>query len=257
MVSVFIHGSCVSRGVFDYAKAGGSEKNFKVIEYIAKNSIFSLWGNPTPLKFEDLNADLKKVDWNTRMVYYDANKLVTDRIQNYKADIFVMDFVDERLRRIHRNDTSKSVLTYSESFLRGKYLEQLKEYEWVDFDSASYYEAYDIIIRYCEFIKNYYRQEQIFIIEAFPVLTYYDKNREMNLFNQGNIQSALRLTKQLEMYYEIVQRCLPDANYIKFPRNVCGLEEHKFGLSNVHYEYDYYDYVLGEIIRNIPTKALK
>ena len=73
MVSVFIHGSCVSRGVFDYAKAGGSEKNFKVIEYIAKNSIFSLWGNPTPLKFEDLNADLKKVDWNTRMVYYDAN----------------------------------------------------------------------------------------------------------------------------------------------------------------------------------------
>ena len=42
MINVFIHGSCVSRGAFDYAKSDGAEKKFNVIEYIAKNSIFSL-----------------------------------------------------------------------------------------------------------------------------------------------------------------------------------------------------------------------
>lgn len=254
MMNVFVYGSCVSRGIFDYAQCGGYEKQFNVIEYIAKNSVFSLWGNQIELVFNE-NANSREMDWNTRMVYYDSKKLVPDRIKKSEADIFVMDFVDERLRRIKINGQPEKVITYSESFLRGGYIEQLSKYEWIEYDACNYYESYRVISKICEFIKEFYQDEQIFIIEAYPVLTYYNKKHEMCLFNEKNIQSTLRLTKQLEMYYEIAKKCMPNANYIKFPRNVCGVEDHKWGLSNVHFEYGCYDYFLREMIKKIPSKA--
>lgn len=257
MINVFIHGSCVSRGVFDYAKSDGAEKKFNVIEYIAKNSIFSLWGNPIQLSFPEECINPKDLDWNTRMVFLDSKKQVLDRIKCCKADIFVIDLIDERLRRLVIAGDYSRVITYSESFARGEYIKLLDNYEMIDFDAAGYFESYDVIFRYCEYIKRFYREDQIFIIEAFPVLTYYDKNKEMQVFNNNTIASGLRLTRQLEMYYGIIKECLPHANYIKFPRNVCGSEKHKFGLSNVHYESMYYNYVLAEVVRHIPLTAFK
>lgn len=256
MISVFVYGSCTSRGCFDFAHAEGMEKQFKVQEYVAKNSLFSLFAEPIHIEEFQCVEDPHTLEWMKRMVYLDLEKKAIEIIQRNKADIFVMDLIDERLMRGHLNGDKSKVFTYSEAFKKYNYMEVVPEYSLILCDASSYFESYNVLVKFCDIIKKIYSPNQIFVLEAYPVLSYYDNNGNLNMFEHKNCITILQLTKQLEIYYEILKGLLPDCNWISMPRNICGAETHKWGLSSVHFEQRYYDYTLREIINKLPVRAL-
>ena len=251
MITVSIHGSCVSRGLFDISEFGKAQ--FEVKEYIAKNNIFSLFSDKTEIENIKKVSDPHSLDWNTRMVYYDSQKLVFDALSNSESDYLIIDLIDQRLGMI-TDKNRKRILTNSESLKRMNVYDKIDMPNNISIHSFNYSETYKHFLQYALAIKQIYHPKQIFIIEAFPVMAYYNKNGSIQFFNEENVKKSIDMRKMLDMQYSILEEVLDGSYVIKFPNQIIGKEDHKFGLASTHFETDYYDIVSRRIYSIIRCK---
>ncbi len=231
MYTVNIHGSCVSRGIFDISQIGSD--NFEVNEYIAKNTIFSSLSNPLHLSMFECVTDPHSLDWNTRMVYYDFTKTAIESLCKNKSDILIIDLIDHRLGLIKIDD---SIITNSESLNRMNIYDVLGEYETISISQFNYYDIYNLFYDYSLKIKQAYGPKQIFIIEAYPVFLYYSKDGQLIRFEDEKISKTASLIEMYEKQYKVLKEVFQGCNVIQMPRNIMADESHRFGLAGNHFE---------------------
>ena len=239
-IKVNIHGSCVSRDVFNHV----DESIIKVNRYIGRISILSIFLQP--VEIDDIE-DYMQIPWEERMVYLDFKKLFKDYL-NDKADFFVIDLLDERFGiLISKPGFDCSGVTLSQVLKRSSRYEVVSSFEniMVPIDDPYMNSA---IVNYCNLIRSIMPEEKVIINEAYPTLTYIGMDGKYHLFDENTVVKALWVTKRLEYMYELLERNLPKANIIRAKHNSMADENHKWHLAYMHFCDEYYVEVAKKIL---------
>lgn len=239
MIKISIHGSCVSRDIFRFDK----HEQFKVVNYIGRNSIIS--SSYPPVSSEVFNAvtDSHKLPWEERMIYFDYKKTALDKLVADECDYLVIDLIDERFGIL---ESDKGCLTYSQVLQRSSHLGELGSYKIRDVkeNTDEFYDAYK---RYATFLREHFDVNRIIIHEAYPVLNYISNDNQLTLFDSDEIGKSKRLCQKIRRGYELLYELLPEAKVLRMPPNTIAYENHAWGKAPVHYVDDYYIYMLSQI----------
>lgn len=239
MIKISIHGSCVSRDIFRFDE----KEQFKVINYIGRNSIISSSYPPVSLDtFNDV-TDIKKLHWEERMIYFDYKKTALDKLEADECDYLVIDLIDERFGLL---ESDKGCLTYSQVLQRSSHLSELGSYKIRDVkeNTDEFYEAYK---RYATYLREHFDVNRIIIHEAYPVLSYISSDNELTLFDSDEMGKTRKLCQKIRRGYELLEALLPEARVLRMPPNTIAYEKHAWGKAPVHYVDDYYIYMLKQI----------
>lgn len=238
MIKVNIHGSCVSRDIFRF----DSNEQFKVMNYIGRNSIVSLSYPPVDLCDFRTVADSYKLAWEQRMIYYDCKKIVMDKIVS-DCDYLIIDLIDERFGIL---ESDLGLLTYSQVLQRSEYIKELVPYRIRDVkpDTDEFYNAYK---NYALYLKKHFDVHKIIIHEAYPVSIYLGADNKLYLFDSNEINKNKKICSKLKKGYELLETFLPESHILRMPHDTMAFEKHMWGKAAVHYVDDYYIEMLSQI----------
>ena len=231
-IRVNIHGSCVSRDIFEYDK----EEIFKVSEYVARNSIISA---VSPIL--NLNADFfEKGDWQKRMVQIDCSKTLFSRFKDNFADYIILDLIDERFSL---NYVSGTYITWSGG--AEKYLTNIS-CNLVHASKFSRKTLIEFVDRYCEQLLQIYCPQQIILYKAIFVNEYIDHTGSIKRFPSEKMSYYDSLNQYISFLYNEMESRL-NCHTITLPRGTFAAENNKWGLAPMHYENNCYLSVLTEL----------
>ena len=239
MININIHGSCVSRDIFRFDK----NEQFRILNYIGRNSIISLQYPKIYLEdFENIN-DYRKLTWEQRMIYFDCKKMAKQIIIK-ECDYLLIDLIDERFGIL---ESELGSLTYSQVLQRSEYISKFVPYKIksVNFSSEEFYNAYKM---YSLFLREHFNVENIIIHEAYPVSIYMGVDNELHFFDSKELEKNKRLYPLLEKGYELLEEFLPEAKILRMPHNTIADEQHMWGKATVHYIENYYTEMISKII---------
>lgn len=240
--TVAIWGSCVSRDIFPFDE----EKIYKVGIYIARNSIVSALSQPMEIKSEDikLESNFQKIQ-----VYNDLVKTSFVNLKNNISDYLIVDFIDERFELAL---TKQGIYTLSTEMISANILGDYKTINRkrkIDRNGDIFYcvdskELTDYIDDFCDEISSIYGMDKIIIHKAFFSKFYKDKDGKIRRFGK-NYQKYISETNDLLTFmYNRTIFNFPQAKVIDLKDKYIALEMHKWGLSPMHYQDDYYKEVL-------------
>lgn len=234
-VTINIHGSCVSRDIFEY----DDRHLFKVNEYIARNSIFSVMSStPEPL---DISFFKARNAWQQRMTYIDYNKLLFKRFSENPSVYFLIDLIDERFSLNKIKDSRMTWSPAAEECLNW-------EKDLVHAMSFSDDVVKNTIEHYCDQVLSIYKPERIILYKAFFQYEYLSKSNEVINFPQDRIEYYQQLNEHFRRCYAELDRQL-NCITIEMPNGAKAYEAHKWGLAPMHYDDECYKYVLDQIKR--------
>ena len=230
---IAIHGSCVSRDLFEFDKAG----MFSVCEYIARNSIVSALAPAY-----EAGAELYRPgDWQKRMVQIDCSKTLFDHLENSGAEFLLLDLIDERFPL---NMAGETCITWSGG--AQKYLPSLPAKTM----HASKYprkRLKELAAGYCRRILSGFRPSQIILYRAKFLEQYLDKEGNLVSFPQDKIPYYRTLNTHIIYLMEIMEDFFGGVHILDLPENAVSYEGHKWGLAPMHYDPLTYETVLNEI----------
>jgi len=237
-----IHGSCVSRDIFNF-----DDKNEVALgKYFARHSFISAVSKPFPEKIE---LDIPS-RWQKRTVEIDLRKELFKELSANYANYILIDFIDERSRLMKYKN---SIITVSmelqnsnfENDFEGDYISKF------NLDKKFWKRHMDV---YVENLLKIYDEQQIIIHETYFVDSYIDKNGEVKSFPQKQLDFNHVINALIKEYYEYIKTKLPDAHVINIIEDYnLAYENHRWGLSPVHYEDEYYRHML-RILKRILDK---
>lgn len=232
-ITINIHGSCVSRDVFEY----DDKHLFKVNEYIARNSLFSVISPPP--KFLDLAFFTANNAWQQRMIFIDYNKLLFERLDENPSDFFLIDLIDERFSL---NKIEGSFITWTSVSEACLNLEKNLVHAMYFYDNA----IKDPIGLYCERLLSLYAPHKIILYKAYFKYKYISAEGESKCFPQDKVKYYSRLNEHFSRCYDELSERL-NCIIIEMPKNAEASEIHKWGLAPMHYTEQANRYVFREL----------
>ncbi len=229
---VSIHGSCVSRDLFEFQKEDG----IKISEYIARNSILSTTCPPVKMD-EDFYAP---GNWQKRMVQIDCGKTLFSRLQKSGADFLLLDLIDERFSL---NVISNSYITWSggAKALLPFLAENLQH--GMTFSEDQLKEKTDA---YCKEIIKIFDSSEIILFKAMFLEKYISKDGSIKFFSDEKRRFYSKLNHYLEFLFKELEHNLK-CRIVSLPQNAIADENNKWGLAPMHYSSNTYSNTLDAI----------
>lgn len=247
--TVNIFGSCVSRDLLEFRK----EDNFLLKSYSARSSVVSTVTEPLKVQEDELLINSK---FQKRQVYRDVSKGFWQELSEMPSDYIILDFIDERFPL---GKYENSYVTLSNEFLESHFLEG--QYATVDREKKGedYFIEDRVLTSYLnEFLSRltkYYEPTQVILHRAKHVDKYIAKNGRVKKFSKVYLQYCQRMNAMLDYMYDYVEQKLPGCISLDFHGEYYADENHKWGLSTMHYEQDYYIRVLNELSAILKERA--
>ena len=250
MKKINIHGSCVSRDLFEYASS-----NIKVNQYIGRNSIFSSFFQPISLPDCFFNDSQIQHNWEKRMLKIDIEKNIFEILADDPGDYIIIDLIDSlfNLVELHYNGNI-SIVTFSQVFRRSELFDILapeKEKKIIDIYIMENNFLDFLIESYCKTLLNIYRPEQIIIYEAYPVYLFQATDNTIKAFSDDRIQNITLKKTKLKYFYDRMKKHVGNSIVVKMPDNIVADANHRWGLASNHYEKRCYYEVMNSIEKHI------
>ena len=269
MATFNITGMCIGRDVFSLVPSGKNTVQ-RFLQWTHPIVDFVYNSKPDRLiSEEDLNSTPELVampNFKKKCILNDYNRTVLEYFQN-PADFFLLDLVPMAhtyLMKEQRPDGGEHYFTYSGAMMEAlraglkerffadrelKVISPLKALEMVDYRTVL-----DAFIRWL-LEDRHYRADQIIIMESRSVQYYTDGQSlfELNV----DIQKQNQILRDMYAYFE--ERC-PGCHVIKMPYGVYADQNHVWGLTDLHYCIEFYEYVsacLQAITEDAPHCAQK
>jgi len=246
-----IFGSCVSRDVLEVQK----ERKIFLKSYIARQSIVSAVSEPISIDADKLklNSEFQK-----RMVLHDFKKDTFEVFRKNNSDYILIDFIDERFPLVK---IGHSYVTGSNELLTSCYInvpEIVKPHKlnyllaWLGGRKADKWkiEKTDLekfIFMFTHRLLDIYQPKQIIVHEVYLSDIYRNIENEICLFPKNHLANNCVMNEKYEYIYRKFEEFIPNAYIINCSKNYIADENHKWGLSPMHFQKEYYEKVLEEI----------
>ena len=251
MATFNITGMCIGRDVFSLVPSGKNTVQ-RFLQWTHPIVDFIYDSKPDRLiSEEDLNSTPELVampNFKKKCIINDYNRTVLDYFRT-PADFFLLDLVPMAhtyLMKEQRPDGGEHYFTYSGAMMEAlraglkerffadrelKVIPPLKALEAVD-----YHTVLDAFLRWL-LEEQHYRPDQIIIMESRSV-QYYTDGRALFELNV-DIQKQNQILREMYAYFE--EHC-PGCHVIKMPCNVYADRNHVWGLTDLHYCIEFYEY---------------
>ncbi|WP_252247355.1 DUF6270 domain-containing protein [Clostridium sp. ZBS4] len=245
--NISIFGSCVSRDIFEFDKLN----RFNINTYIARQSIVSAVSKPIECNIENIKLKSK---FQREAVYNDFKKNIFEKFKNDKSEYLLIDLIDERFKILrYKYKGIKSIVTYSASLQESDYIEKIvyiPKKRW-GFANKKYYIGFKkleiYLDKFCKRILAIYEPEKI-IIHRCKMCNYYTNSKgAISRFPLNYIKNNRSVNELLNYMYDYLEKRIPEAKVIDISDNYYADENHKWGLSPMHYQKEYYQDVLKEL----------
>lgn len=256
-----IFGSCLSRDVIEIQE----EKKIVLQTYIARESIISALSAPVILEQDRLNLDSA---FQRKMIIHDFHKDAFEIFTTKQSDYLLIDFIDERFPLAK---VGHSYVTYSNELMVSGYLGVPKLIEWhkaVRFASRRDKACPDkwkigkinidkYVTNFCDKLLKIYRPDQIIVHEVYLSDTYISEEGVLCTFPKNHLKNNKLMNEKYEYLYHKFKEYIPNAHVINLSGDYVADEKHKWGLSPMHFQKEYYEKVLSEIYEIMERKNPK
>lgn len=236
-----IFGSCVTRDVFTY----DNEKEITLGEYIARQSILTVFSSPLCWKEEEMGKICS--DFQKRMLRNDFEKSTFDKLRTSKGNYIVVDLIDERF---HLAKVQNTYLTYSTELMISEYLER-KKYKKIDkrnwLNRDVLLKTKEKIGRFAEELEKIYGVGRIILHRVMLKDEYVDKNGDIKRFPKQYLEDNKRINDYLSYMYDELAGKILKPYMIDVTDLYYADERNKWGLATMHYQEEYYVDVLMKI----------
>lgn len=248
-IKIDIFGSCVSRDVLEYQ---GSRK-LEINNYIARQSLISAVSKSVEINENQLNIDSL---FQKRMILYDFRKDTFQVLRENKGDYLMIDLIDERFPLVcidnsyvtFSNELSLSGYIKSPKIMRCKKSSGLLNFIFRKTKWLIGQDKVDVYIHmFCNKLMEIYSQEQIVIHEVYLQNQYLDSKNQIKDFDNNTIGYNNRINEYYRYLYQTLKKIMPHAYYILLSNNYVADEKHKWGLSSMHFQAEYYADVLDKL----------
>lgn len=250
-----IFGSCVSRDLFTVPEA----EYFECREYIARQSVLSLSSEPIAVEESEISALTSK--FQKEMVLNDLRKTTFEKLKGSKSNYLIVDFIDERFRTVR---ISNCYLTMSNElvtsgYLEGKDFQVIETIKWKE--SMMDEELKPKVAQLAEKFCSIYKRSHIIVHMAKMVDNYLGKDGEIHEFAPNYIENNKKVNYLLDKMYDWLNSEISQmGGVIDISQNYLADENHKWGLSTMHFQPEYYQAVVREVEkivgRNIIQKGM-
>ncbi|MDO5521298.1 MAG: DUF6270 domain-containing protein [bacterium] len=244
--AINIHGSCVSRDIFNFDK----EERFRVKKYVGRVSMVSTYF--PAIKYPEQDTNDTNGSWENRMLKIDAQKDLFNILSD-KGDYLVIDLMDELwdLMKVSKDNTI-TCMTYSQVLRRSDMAEVLArgKNRRIIHTNEMPEDLLEIYVhQYCRRILAIYSPEQIIINETYPVKKYLNTNNEVVFFEGDRLRKVEENINKLEYFYKKLRHYFKGCHIIEMPKDAMACENHRWGLASNHYTDDFYIERLNQIIQ--------
>ena len=252
-IAINIFGSCVSRDVLEF----DHKRHFNLLRYFARPSIFS--SVATPVHIDPLQLQITS-NFQKQAVLHDFRKDVFSILGSQPGEVLLLDLIDERLPLAKIGD---SVVTYSNELAVSGYLEQPlllykhKSYKWGLVPPFFLHRVPDWKIggestiqklqAFCFQLKKVYRVDQIILHEVYFSNRYLDENGISRSFPIHHLRNNDRNNAMFSYFYRTIIDTLPGIRRIAISENFQADANHKWGLSPMHFQKQYYEAVIKQL----------
>jgi len=278
-VPVSIFGSCVTRDVLEHHAQ--AEYRLTLMSYISRQSLVSAMSPPVSCDEEDVLLDSP---FQRRMVLSDLRKDAFEMLKQDKSRYMIIDFIDERfdLLRVdksyvtasneciasgffwHHIQKQKSASVWSfiskqpqallwdwlrEKKIRGSRVKKQKEMQGQYFVDGKPVRRY--VEQFAKMLKARYPEDHIIIHKALMQNEYVDREGIIRQFPTNYLKYNHEINDVLASLYDLAEELLPQAHVVDLNCGTYADERHKWGLAPMHYQEEYYQRVLEEILRII------
>lgn len=258
MATYNILGSCICRDAFGFRENNKHE----VLTFLQATSALTWFHyNDKPSRMMDLDFynDVEGLsNFQKRCLVHDYNKTVLEQFTK-KADYFITDmteFASMNIARETDKENHQHYFTFSKWFntaykngAREKLESSIKRINHLDIIDEELIEK--TIDNYVKWILDKgYTSEQVILIENKRAYMYTDGEL---LFCFDGKEYRDKLNKLLDKIYYCFKKKMPAAYAIKMPAGILCDKNHKWGLTDLHFCKEYYDY-LYECIDMISKK---
>lgn len=240
-VNISIFGSCISRDCLRLFPA----EAFALKSYIARQSVISAVSKPVQIDMDKIKLESK---FQKRSVFSDFTKDTFDILKSDGSDWLILDLIDERFQLV---EISGSYATKSSEAVRSGIIPSnaatlskvKKENEYY----VGKHSVREYIECFCKELLKIYAPDHIVIHQVFALDNYYSKAGDIKPYPQDNIAFSRILNELLGYMYCVLRELLPQAHVIDCSTLYHGSEEHQWGLTNTHFEDDYYAEVINQL----------
>lgn len=243
-VSINIYDCCVSRDSVAFR-----QDKYVVPRYVqAISPLTVMCGEPLNLKVEDFSSYEDVHNFTKRCICLDANKNAIDYLVGANADWLLFDVAE--LRRavylwqnaregvmLTKNSKLTRMLSVVEAYTDGETPSEIQPYELSDKELAAAVE------RLCDEILKYFPQQKIILNEFYNVDTYLNADGELCSFSEEEKALGIAQNKILKAANEVCKSKFKGCHIITMPFNNFADVKQRWGLSALHYNALYYDYV--------------
>ena len=248
MATFNILSSCICRDAFGFQE----KTNHKIVTFLQATSALT-WFRYGNLPYKKINMEffddvsgLSK--FQKKCIMNDYNKTVLENFFD-KTDFFITDmteFASMDIMKEVQQDGTEHYFTCSKWFQKA-YKEGLKskiENELVRLNHLDIINdeiIYDTLDRYIQWIlERGYRQDQVILVENKRSVNYTDGEL---LYSFNGKETRETINNLLDKIYKIFKERMPDAHVIKMPVGVLADSRHRWGLTDLHFCKEYYDYL--------------
>jgi hypothetical protein len=231
-------GSCVSRDIFNYNY--NYKNQFDIVKYSARHSFASMFSEP--FEYAEYAKKLPS-KFQTNMVTDDLMKNIVNNLSNEKYDILLIDFIDERLNIIIKND---KVATKSTEFINTGILEDIiidneilsMSKEFIDYWESGW-------IKFIQLMKDIDCVDKIVLNKV-----YWCQNTSSgeNYLPEHSSNKIDEMNNFLRTLYKIAEKNIPSNHIIGTDHslNKCA-DTHQWGKAPFHYTESYYKNALTSL----------
>lgn len=248
-----IFGSCVSRDVLEVQK----ERKILLQTYIARESIVSAVSPSVVLDEDKLNLDS---NFQRRMIMHDFQKDAFELFRSNQSDFILVDFIDERFPLVK---LGHSYVTYSNELMVSRYIKKPKLVELRKSISSSNWfkkekeikwkidkkDMDQFINLFCQQLLDLYKPEQIIVHEVYLSDTYISRDNKACSFPKNHLKNNKLLNEKYKYLYNKFKEYIPNVRVIHCSHDYMADENNKWGLSPMHFQKEYYERVLEELIK--------
>lgn len=233
-----IFGSCVSRDILEMPS-----NNFITLKsYIARQSVVSSVSKPIDIPIDDIKLES---NFQKKMVYNDIAKKTFEILSSDESEFLLLDLVDERLKLVRCNGT---IITYSNEIQASQYISDPKfvNLEMRKSVLSRYFLQDDLkdldgyLDMFLSEIIKIYKEENIILHKAYMLDSYISSDNAINSFTLYNLKNNKKINDKLRYMYEYIENKMTNCKVIDICYKYKACENHKWGLSPMHYEEAYY-----------------
>lgn len=233
---VDIWGSCVSRDIF-------KNNNDVVLNYIARQSIIS---SLQKFAYIDDSEIVNSSKFKLSMILSDINKTAYDKLSMNHASFILIDFVDERFPLLKYNST---YITKSNELCES--FAKVNSYDSLDRtynNGILMFNNIPVENYVAEFAKKIIKiyGNRIILHKVFLSDVYLNAKSELSYFDTNVIENNQKINRILSLYYEFMEKNIPNL-YVVQATEYPAFENHKWGLSPMHFVEEYYREIMKQI----------